>query len=229
MNNGDDCAYYLKKGFTVVAIEANPLLCESAGRRFAAEISTGSLSILNLGVADESGEAIFHVHQTNSVLSTFVPVGQRIGYTATVPPEEFTPIPVETRRLSDIVRSFGRPYYIKIDIEGFDDRCLADLHRAGIIPPYISAEAHTIDSFRQLVAMGYARFKMVAGATVATDYLAHEIERIDGRRVRHDFPAHSAGPFGEDLPGPWMDRDTALSRWRDRGEGWFDLHAHRAE
>jgi len=228
MNNGDDCAYYLKKGLTVVAIEANPTLCQAAERRFAAEIGAGSLTILNFGIADATGEATFYVHKTNSVLSTFVPAGQRLGYTATLPPGEFMPIRIETRRLSDIVRFFGAPHYIKIDIEGFDDRCLADLHHAGLMPPYISAEAHTIDSFCHLVAMGYARFKIVAGATVAADYAAHMIERTDGKRLRHDFPDHSAGPFGEDIRGPWMDKDEILSRWLDRGDGWFDLHARMA-
>ncbi len=33
MNNGDDTAYYLFRGFDVVAIEANPALCARARRR----------------------------------------------------------------------------------------------------------------------------------------------------------------------------------------------------
>jgi hypothetical protein len=159
------------------------------------------------------------------VLSTFVPPGARIGYTGTLPADEFTPVTVQTRLLSDIVRSFGPAHYIKIDIEGLDDRCLADLRRAGLRPPYISAEAHTEASYRQLVAMGYRRFKLVAGASVAQDYAALRITRTDGTPVTHDFPAHAAGPFGEDIPGPWLGRDAALAAWRQRGEGWFDLHA----
>jgi hypothetical protein len=154
-----------------------------------------------------------------------LPFGARIGYTDTLPADEFVPTRVQTRRLSDIVRFFGEPHYIKIDIEGLDDRCLADLHRANLIPAYISAEAHTIDSFCHLVAMGYARFKMVRGATVAADYAGLVIARPDGAKVVHDFPEHSAGPFGEDIPGPWADKDEILRHWLDRGEGWFDIHA----
>ena len=34
MNNGDDTAFYLNWGFNVVALEANPALCERAQKRF---------------------------------------------------------------------------------------------------------------------------------------------------------------------------------------------------
>jgi predicted RNA methylase len=34
MNNGDDSAFYLRAGFRVVAVEANPLLCRAAESRF---------------------------------------------------------------------------------------------------------------------------------------------------------------------------------------------------
>jgi FkbM family methyltransferase len=225
MNNGDDCAYYLKKGFRVLAIEANPALCAAAAARFAGEIAAGRLTVLNLGISDAPKAATFYVHTTNNVLSTFLPLAERTGYTGTLPAEEFTPVTVKTRRLSDIIRSYGPAHYIKIDIEGLDDRCLADLNRAGLIPPYISAEAHNVDSYCHLVAMGYRRFKIVAGETVAEDYPALMIERTDGTLVEHAFPAHSAGPFGEDIPGPWLDKDAVLSDWLQRGKGWFDLHA----
>ena len=228
MNNGDDSAYYLRKGHRVVAIEANPALCQAAAQRFATEIEAGLLTILNLGIADAPGEATFYVHLTNSVLSTFVPAGERIGYTGTLPPSEFKPITVELRRLSDVVGFFGAPHFIKIDIEGFDDRCLADLHRAGIFPPFISAEAHTIDTFCHLVAMGYQEFQMVAGETVARDHKALAILLPNGVRVPQDFPDHAAGPYGEDLPGPWLDKNAILTDWLARGEGWFDLHARKS-
>src|SRR5262249_5480686 len=41
MNNGDDTAYYLRRGFRVVAIEPNPALVATACERFRREIETG--------------------------------------------------------------------------------------------------------------------------------------------------------------------------------------------
>ena len=55
MNNGDDTAYYLSLGFRVVAIDANPELVERAKARFANEIASQRLIILNVGIADQRG------------------------------------------------------------------------------------------------------------------------------------------------------------------------------
>lgn len=41
MHNGQDTAFYLAKGFDVVALEANPVLVDAARIRFASEIESG--------------------------------------------------------------------------------------------------------------------------------------------------------------------------------------------
>ncbi len=40
MNNGDDTAFYLAKGYNVVAVEANPHLVAAARVRFAKDIAS---------------------------------------------------------------------------------------------------------------------------------------------------------------------------------------------
>ena len=40
-NDGEDTAFYLKRGFNVVALEANPALCERERQRFRNESSQG--------------------------------------------------------------------------------------------------------------------------------------------------------------------------------------------
>jgi hypothetical protein len=45
MNNGDDTAYYLRRGFRVLAIEANPDLVANAEIRFAGKIGKRRTSI----------------------------------------------------------------------------------------------------------------------------------------------------------------------------------------
>ena len=71
MNNGDDTAYYLSLGFRTVAIEANPELVKYAKARFAHEIASGRLIILNIGIADREGELPFWICETNSRWSSF--------------------------------------------------------------------------------------------------------------------------------------------------------------
>jgi hypothetical protein len=46
MHEGEDTAYYLKKGFHVVAFEANPELIARNKRRFAPEMVSGRLVIV---------------------------------------------------------------------------------------------------------------------------------------------------------------------------------------
>ena len=64
MNNGDDTAYYLRRGFRVVAIEANTRLAKCAAERFRTRISSGQLRILNIGIAAEEGELPFWICET---------------------------------------------------------------------------------------------------------------------------------------------------------------------
>ena len=70
VNDGDDTAYYLNRGYKVVGIEADPLLVEQLSGRFAEPIARGDLLLLNLGVADEEGEAQFWVSE-RSIWSSF--------------------------------------------------------------------------------------------------------------------------------------------------------------
>ena len=70
MNNGDDTAYYLRRGFRVVAIEANTRLAKCAAERFRTQISSGQLRILNIGIAAEEGELPFWICETYSEWSS---------------------------------------------------------------------------------------------------------------------------------------------------------------
>ncbi len=50
MNNGEDSAYYLHLGYSVVGIDANPLLTNECTLRFKKEIDEGRMKIINAGV-----------------------------------------------------------------------------------------------------------------------------------------------------------------------------------
>ena len=39
------------------------------------------------------------------------------------------------------------------------------------------------------------------------------------------FPHHSAGPFGNDISGPWMTSDNIFKVLSFAGLGWKDIHA----
>jgi FkbM family methyltransferase len=121
MNVGMDTAYYLSKGCRVVAVEANPVPCEEARQRFAEALRSGQLVIDNVGVADGAGTATFYVNERNSELSAFdLPVASRGG-------APYHAVHVPTVHLRDLLAKHGVPHYLKIDIEGYDGRCLEAL------------------------------------------------------------------------------------------------------
>jgi len=62
--------------------------------------------------------------------------------------------------LGDLLKQYGVPYYLKIDIEGHDQYCLDDLNPADL-PQYISLELGPFETMLRLQALGYSDFKLM--------------------------------------------------------------------
>ena len=215
MHDGTDTAFYVSKGFRVVAVEANPDLVENARRTFAAEIAAGQVTVLHRALdANSGGEITLYIaaHRTDVSSVSQQPVKLHAD-------ETFTAVQVPCVTLDELIRSYGTPYYAKIDIEGHDTVCLPALLRAPAPPRFLSVEAkiQSLDSctetFDLLMQAGYRRFKVV------NQRLNRKIElpnpAREGRYVDHRFSGYNSGPFGEETPGPWMDVPGALKRCKD--------------
>src|SRR5437867_12659470 len=62
MHIGEDTAYYLARGYRVVAVEANPRLIDDACRRFVEAIEAGRPELVHAGVAERAaGPLTFHL------------------------------------------------------------------------------------------------------------------------------------------------------------------------
>lgn len=152
MHNGNDTAYYLRRGYRVVAIEANPTLAEAGRARFQQEIAVGQLALLNVGIAESAGTATFWVCESNSEWSAFdKEIAGRDGAPC-------HPVEVKCVTFDQILNTYGVPYYLKIDIEGHDIHCLRALH-ASDLPQYVSVESHSLDYLCLLRSIGYTGFK----------------------------------------------------------------------
>ena len=219
-NNGDDVPYYLKKADRVVCVEANPLLCEQISARFSDYVSSGRLIVANCVASASSsavGEVPFYVHKTNHVLSQFPRPERNL--------DDFKVIWVTSLAISDLIVSYGVPYYVKIDIEKHDQVVLNALFVAGYRPNYVSAESHSFEVFLSLISRGgYRYFKLVDGRTVAEKYQNTQITTMEGVE-EYSFPFHSAGPFGEDIAGDWIGVDSLFHELLKEGLGWKDIHA----
>jgi FkbM family methyltransferase len=219
-NNGSDIPYYLKKAELVVAVEANPSLCRGIEERFSTAIKEGRLRVENCVLVDDGAdqEVYFYLHKRHHVLGQFPqPDESVIG--------DYNKVLLPSQTVMQILHKHGAPYYIKIDIEGYDEAILRELFRNGVRPPFISAESTSIQVFALLAGMGeYSAFKLVEGATVAKKYRNRMI-CVNGGREVYSFPPHSAGPFGEDIAGEWMNADDLFNVLAAKKMGWRDIHA----
>jgi FkbM family methyltransferase len=162
MHDGKDTENYLADGYRVLAIDADPDLASKARERFHREIASGKLTILNVGISTEASVEKFWICETKSVWNSFDrSLASRNGC-----PHHSIDVP--TRPFVDILRQFGIPTYLKIDIEGRDVLCLEAL-KGMPLPKFVSAEDGGPDPKngipRALTTMhdaGYRYFNLVA-------------------------------------------------------------------
>lgn len=219
-NNGDDIPYYLLKAQKVVAVEANPVLAQQIRERFQPHLASGRLVVENCVVTPlpTTGTVSFYLNRECHLQS-------QLGKPAGAIAARFDEVQLPARDISSIIEQHGDPYYLKSDIEGHDAHLLKSLFQSGIRPPFISAESHTIEVFCAMVTLGdYKAFKLVDGASVPTVYKDATIRGLNGNEV-YSFPAHAAGPFGDDIHGPWFPANSFSRLLGLECTGWKDVHA----
>lgn len=228
MHIGDDTAYYLARGYRVVAMEANPVLVRQCEQRFATELASGALSIVNGAISETAGTAAFFIAAANAEWSSL----EKWRVTQTGGHKE---VAVDTYTLSDIIARSGDPEFIKCDIEGADGVFCRQLIGLAAKPRYVSVEASSLDWIACLVAAGYKQFQLVNQAALRRRPPSITFHR-DGRAQNWTFGSYASGPFGEDLPNNWISFQEVARRWLDFQrlkaeaadmvlDNWFDVHA----
>jgi len=232
MYDGSDTAFYLQKGFDVIAVEANPRQVEKMQTAFHAELASGRLTIHGVAVAAEAGTArlLVHDHDDWTRLDAFR--DYRFD------PGAYQELSVPARRFGDIYAEHETPYYVKLDIEGSETFAIRDIFASGRYPEYLSFEANPEkDALLELcVEHGYRRFNIVPQKAKAGWQLPNP--PLEGNYVPVHFNTNMSGPFGREIPGAWMTLrqvHQAFQDWRmavERGEEaarqeWHDIHAWR--
>lgn len=237
MNNGDDTAYYLHRGYRVVAVEADPTLAKACELRFHAEISKGFLNIVNKAISSEFGEADFWICDQLSEWNSFdKESATRNGYTA-------RSVRVPTLPLSALFAEYGVPYFLKVDIEGYDPVAIREIDPTNA-PQFVSMEIGSAEDFMLLQSKGYTRFKCVqqgcfkevtspnlslksalsalvvrAKSSSLANRLRQSYRNLNPAKpnpMTHgawEFAPGSSGPFGDEAPGEWRTLDEALHAW----------------
>jgi FkbM family methyltransferase len=244
MHKGEDTAAYLRKGYTVIAVEANPQLAGYCKQKFSGAIQAQQLQILNVGISDKEGVLPFYINLFSSEWSSFDKTTGTRNNTA----YEIINVPCVTTR--SLFEKYGVPYYMKIDIEGKDYLCLNDIDAAGIKPPYISCEACYLNWLTILKEKGYTRFKLI---NQANGFKAMNIKQEKEkyyriyRKLKHSltiytdkvfkpaYPFGSSGPFAEETHGPWKTYEEIKNEFEEfmqyglnipiNNVSWWDFHA----
>ncbi len=167
-NDGSDTDYYLRQGYTVVSIEADPTLAARLNIRFEAERAAGRLIVLNVAVTETDQEKVdFYVSKDDWKSSLIRGMVETDGV-------NIDPVEVTGRSLGSLFDEFGVPWYCKIDIEGYDARAIAGLATYEGRPPHISCETSggsigevyldndlLYPALDALASAGYSKFKLV--------------------------------------------------------------------
>ena len=243
---GQDSRFYLDKGFTVVAVEANPEYAAFARQKFTPEIATRRFHLVERALWGDAGRSIpFHVWGAqSSVMKQFADIGG-----------PSVPVDVITTTVAELLAQHGVPYYLKCDLEGADKLVVAQLQLEKELPAFVSVEASSGEAIEQLARCGYDRFQIInQGYHAGTRIPFPPREGIYAKTAMNDT---MTGLFGRELdPRHWMPKQEALAAmkrrefilspgcnallryaWRRIGkitgrryliaQGWTDVHACR--
>jgi FkbM family methyltransferase len=216
-HHGEDTAYYLAKGYRVVAFEADPRSVAFCQNRFRREISERRLQIVAGAITEDlTQESVtFYVNKRKPVWSTtdknWSERNKRLGA------ERIAVVVANVDILKGFLE-FGTPHYLKVDVEGVDRHVLRTLAALPDRPTYLSFESDKV-SFDDLLAdldfiegLGYRRFKVVQQATLP----GRVITTTDrsGKILVYRFEKHASGGFGDDAEGPWLTKREAVDTYR---------------
>ncbi|MCU0239956.1 MAG: FkbM family methyltransferase [Pyrinomonadaceae bacterium] len=215
MHKGEDTDYYLKKGFRVIAFEANPENVAFCAEKYAKEIESGQLTIIE-GVISETDEPTVKFfrnpqHSWWGTSSTdFADRNEVMG-------KENEVIELKSVNFVKQVEKFGIPYYLKADIVGSEKICLRGLLQFENKPDYISIRSEKVD-FTQLLEefslfeqLGYDKFQAIQ-QDVPNFYATKDSK--EGTPIDYKFQEGSSGIFGKDLSENWFNKENTIKQYR---------------
>jgi len=246
LHRGEDTEFYLRKGFRVLAFEADPEQVKFCRNRFAEFINQGQLKIMegaitNVATAEPGRQKVsFYKNEQVSVWGTLCPElverNEKAGARSRM-------IEVYAIDFEDAIKQHGIPHYMKVDIEGSDMVCLRTLRRFRERPDYISIESDKTSfskirhEINVLGALGYDSFQAIEQSGISVSQSPPFPPR-EGTYTAQSFDLGSSGLFGAELEDKWKSRngilwlysairmgyfligdDGIMKKWRFRGAG----------
>lgn len=219
LNRGQDTDYYLKKGFRVVAFEADPGNVEFCRERFADAIADGSLTIVEGAICEPdinnsiSGKTAFYRNDDHFLWGT---TSQDFAHRNNIYGTTMERIAVDAVDFAAAMAKHGVPHYLKADIVGSETICLRAMLEFENKPDYISIRSEKVifrnllEEFDLLEQLGYHEFKAIK-QDFEREYAS--LPTNNGPRL-HEFEEGASGPFGEDTRGEWKSRSDVLKDYK---------------
>jgi FkbM family methyltransferase len=231
MHAGEDSEFYLRKGFRVVAFEANPDLANLGRRRLRHFIEEGQLTIVEGAIVDpdtlEPGQQKVRFYRNDdvsvwgTVCADWAERNERLGTRITL-------IEIDAIDFAGVMREYGVPHFLKIDVEGVDMVCVAALEKFRERPDYLSMESDKTsfvmvkDEIDVLTRLGYDAFQAIEQSAIPRTQSPPYPPR-EGQFVPHRFEAGSSGLFGSELEDSWKSKDELLRQYRAIHLGYYLL------
>jgi len=233
MHKAEDTEFYLRKGFRVVAFEADPDLARYGRERLKEFIDQGRLVIIEGAIIDldvpenkDRRKIRFYKNDAMSVLGTvhanWAERNEELGSSSS------SVIEVDVIDFAAAIREHGMPHYMKIDIEGCDMICVNTLKKFQTRPDFLSIESdktsfanikYEIDTF---VELGYDRFMAVEQNDIPL-IQSPPNPPAEGRYVPQKFELGSSGLFGAELGDRWKSCDAVMRQYRAIRLGYYLL------
>jgi FkbM family methyltransferase len=216
LHQGQDTDYYLRRGFQVIAFEANSENAAICKQKFPDAIESGQLTIVEGAIVENPsvGKVKFYRNKDHSFWGS---TSEDWAYRNEVMGTTNEVIEVGTVDFKQCLEQFGVPYYLKVDIVGSEMICLKSLLAFENRPDYLSIRSEKVifsrleSEFRMLEALGYDKFK-----AVQQDFTTLQtfIDSPAGEKILYTFQEGSSGPFGEETKGKWKGKEAILKDYR---------------
>ena len=219
LHHGQDTDFYLKKGYRVVAFEADPGNAAFCRQRFADAIKEGRLTIVEGAITEDvstngNGHSVtFYRNADHSLWGSTSPDWAARNEVLGTRHEE---IKVKATNFVESLKTYGIPFYLKADIVGSETICLRALLKFANKPDYLSIRSEKLVfrrleyEFDLLEQLGYNSFKALKQDF---DNVTADLPSTNGRVV-HSFEEGASGPFADETPGPWKVRSEVIRDYR---------------
>jgi len=220
-NKGQNFNYFFEKADIIIAFEANTILVEKIRLDFKEFIDNKKLIIENIALTEDKNieKVDFFISKTNDVLSTLYPHDK----------DKFYKQEVKCKKASFLIKKYLQEYniseieYIKIDIEGADKLILRDLLQNNILAKNLSVECQDPEVIELLLKSTYKSFKFFKGKDMTFKKNIEITSKNNDKKIIN-FDKDSSGPFGDDIPGNYYDKNSILPYFLNNGLGWIDTH-----